>query len=81
MKSRIITTVFIVDDENFTVLLGSIVGLLSATATLQLANAQMYGPGGLGGVGGLGSPWPGNTRLWRSWYPWRLYYIICYRTC
>ena len=38
----------------FTVLLGSIVGLLSATATLQLANAQMYGPGGLGGLGGVG---------------------------
>ena len=38
----------------FTVLLGSIVGLLSATATLQIANAQMYGPGGLGGLGGLG---------------------------
>ena len=38
----------------FTVLLGSIVGLLSATATLQIANAQMYDPGGVGGLGGLG---------------------------
>ena len=38
------------------VLLGSIVGLLSATATLQIANANMHGLGGPGGAGGLGSP-------------------------
>jgi uncharacterized membrane protein YkoI len=47
------------------VLLGSIVGLLSATATLQITNAAMHGlgspggfggigPGGVGGLGGLG---------------------------
>ena len=37
----------------FSVLLASVIGLLSATATLQVANAQL-GPGGLGGIGGLG---------------------------
>jgi hypothetical protein len=36
------------------VLLGSIVGLLSATATLQIANANIHGLGGAGGLGSLG---------------------------
>jgi hypothetical protein len=34
--------------------LASVIGLLSATATLQVANANL-GPGGIGSLGGLGS--------------------------
>ena len=42
----------------FSVLLASVIGLLSATATLQVANANLgpRGIGSLGGPGGLGGP-------------------------